>query len=170
MFWRCISFFENFFFIICWIILFWGFWDSQNCWVILSKILFPIKSQAASSVFSIALFEVALSEFLIECLAWPIRFWLKFLPMPFTYTFTNIFTHIFSKRIKSHNLLKIFDFSVKNNICILKRNNIKKEYWFLFFDLIVFYWFLLFVFISLEQKTKVNIIKSYVKIKIFVRL
>ena len=37
--------------------------------LILSKILFPIKSQAASSVFSIALFEVALSEFLIECLA-----------------------------------------------------------------------------------------------------
>ena len=62
--------------------------------------LFPIKPQGASAVFSIALFEVALSEFLIECLAWSIRFWLNFVPKPFTYTFTNIFIHIFSKRKK----------------------------------------------------------------------
>ena len=67
---------------------------------LLSAILFPIKSPVASAVFWIILLEAVLSASVANFLAWTRIFWV-YLPWSFYLCFTNIFTHISSKRQKS---------------------------------------------------------------------
>ena len=104
-FWRNISFFRYFFFmLICncfWIILL----QVLKIFVILpsknlattSKVLLPIKSPVASAIFWIAIFEANLSASVVDCSVCSRCFWL-YLPVKVcTYIFTNIFIHIFGK-------------------------------------------------------------------------
>ena len=49
----------------------------------------------------------------------------------------------------------------KKNTCIVKRNDVKRPWWFLLSELSSFFW---------NRKKNVNLIKKHVKIKIFVML
>ena len=64
--------------------------EDFEVFVILSAVLLPIKSSAASAFFWIALFEAVLSASVADCLAWSRSFWL-YLPLKFFLIFLPIF-------------------------------------------------------------------------------
>ena len=77
--------------------------------VISSTILFAIESLVATAVFWIALFEVALTSFIVKCLAWSIRFWLNLL-LTFLLIFLLIFLHIFLAKEKK--IITFYKYSI----------------------------------------------------------
>ena len=77
--------------------------------VILSAILFPIKSPVASAVFWIAVFEAVLSASVAACLAWSRSSWLYLLSKFYLYFYQYFFPYFWQKT-KIHSLLKILDF------------------------------------------------------------
>ena len=76
------------------------FCDVFETLVILSTILFPIKSRVASAVFSIAYFEAVLRASVADFLAWTRSFWL-YLLLKFLLTLLPIFLPIFLAKDKN---------------------------------------------------------------------
>ena len=89
--------------------------------VILSAILFRIKSPVASAVFWIALFKAVLSASVASCLAWSRSFWLCVL-LKFLLIFLSTFLPIF---LAFHSLLQIFDLLVElNSVALLSSKSV----------------------------------------------
>ena len=74
------------------------FYEVFEIFIILLAILWAFNSPVASAVFWITFFEEVLSASLADCLAWSRSY---IFHLSFTYIFTNIITHTFSKRQRS---------------------------------------------------------------------